>query len=64
MPPGCVFVPLGQSDWSEIDQVFDSDDEELFSYLETGSNIKAQSVTSNDVLSDGARSLMVQKQKN
>jgi len=43
---------LGQSDWSEIDQVFSSDDEELFSYFDTNSQNKAQSVASNDALSD------------
>ena len=47
-----VFVSMsccsGQSDWSEIDNAFSSDDDdELFSYFETNSasNIKAQSAS-------------------
>ena len=31
---------VGKSDWSEIDQVFSSDDEELFGYFESGSNFR------------------------
>ena len=49
------------SDWSEIDQVFSSDDEELYGYLEIGSDYKAQSVASNDALSDQPNKLVIQK---
>jgi len=61
-----VRLCVGKSDWSEIDQVFSSDDEELFGYFETGSNFnnKAQSVQSNDGMSDGpGRVLHIQKSK-
>jgi len=49
---------VGQSDWSEIDNAFSSDDDdELFSYFETHSgsnNCKAQSasIVSNEALSE------------
>jgi len=49
---------LGQSDWSEIDNAFSSDDDdELFSYFEThsASNSKAAqstSIVSNEALSE------------
>jgi len=53
-----LFVLLGQSDWSEIDQAFSSDDEELFGYFETTSNkIMTQSVQSIDAFSDRQDSL-------
>ena len=53
----CLSCTTGQSDWSEIDNAFSSDDdEELFSYFETNSanNYKAQSasIVSNEALSE------------
>ena len=60
---GFYSYAIGQSDWSELDQAFSSDDEELFSYFDTASvKSKAQSVASNDAPSDHHNALAVSKQ--
>jgi|FrelakmetLWP11LW_1041352.scaffolds.fasta_scaffold229444_1 hypothetical protein len=59
---GFYSCAIGQSDWSEIDQAFSSDDEELFSYFDTSTQKgKAQSAASNDALSDRPDSLAISK---
>lgn len=65
-----LFWTLGQSDWSEIDQDFYSDDEELSIYFGDEAKIEncartAKSQASNDAasLSDQPGTLMIQKSK-
>jgi len=65
-----LFWTLGQSDWSEIDQDFYSDDEELSIYFGDEAKIEncartAKSQASNDAasLSDQPGTLMIRKSK-